>query len=140
MPRKETLIVLILIIAAGVFYFTTRPFPVADQQTFTLERFEALQAADSVILVDIFADWCSTCKLQQEVLIEYQAAYPDNAIQILEVNFDSEKEWVKKFGAPRQATLVLFRGNEQLWFSVAETDRDVIFSRLNDAVGQVDVG
>jgi len=43
---------------------------------------------------------------------------------------------VTRFAAPRQSTLILYRGEERLWFSVAETRRDAIFTRLSDALAE----
>ena len=84
-------------------------------------------------MIDVYADWCSTCARQQEILAEYRAEHPEVDLHILEVNFDNDKDWVKHFRAPRQSTLLLYRGAEQLWFSVAETDRDAMFAALNGA-------
>jgi thioredoxin 1 len=64
-------------------------------------------------------------------LEEYQAAYPDSGLHIMRIDFDTQKEWVTHFRAPRQATLILFDGEERTWFSVAESRRNVIFEALN---------
>jgi hypothetical protein len=52
------------------------------------------------------------------------------AAVVLQVDFDSQKDWVTYFNAPRQSTLALYRGEEQLWFSVAQTKQDTIFAEL----------
>lgn len=49
----------------------------------------------------------------------------------MRIDFDTQKEWVTHFRAPRQATLILFDGEERTWFSVAESRRNVIFEALN---------
>ena len=103
----------------------------ADSEDFTPERFAALQEEGAHILIDVYATWCPDCKKQQEVLGEYQQQYPDSNIHFLKVDFDEQKEWVTHFRAPRQSTLILFSGEEQVWFSVAETRRDEIFNALN---------
>jgi len=112
-------------------------FPLAawslDKEPFSAARFEALQAEEALVLIDVYADWCSTCAKQQEILAAYRAEHPEVDLHILEVNFDNDKDWVKHFRAPRQSTLLLYRGAEQLWFSVAETDRDAMFAALNGA-------
>lgn len=105
-----------------------------EKETFTDERFDELQAAGAVILVDIWASWCPTCAQQQEVLAAFQAEHPDADFHILEVDFDERKDLVTRFEAPRQSTLILYRGEERLWFSVAETRRDRIFDQLLAAV------
>jgi len=106
----------------------------AQGTPFTEARFDSLQAAGELILVDVWADWCPTCARQEKVLAKYQEKYPESPIHFLKVDFDSQKEWVKHFKAPRQSTFILFRGEEQLWFSVAETRERVVFAQLNEAV------
>lgn len=107
----------------------------AAPEAFTKERFRALQAQEALVLVDIHADWCPTCAKQGEILSAYENARPDADLHWLKVDFDEQKEWVKHFKAPRQSTLLLYRGDEQIWFSVAETRREKIFERLDEAAG-----
>lgn len=133
MTRSIALFALLVLLAGAVLY--TRVLPAAEprHEAFTQARFEQLQAADALVLVDVAADWCPTCKRQQGVLAAYQDAHPDVALHILRVDFDAQKPWVAHFKAPRQSTLVLFKGDRQVWFSVAETRRARIFDAINAA-------
>jgi thioredoxin 1 len=108
-------------------------FAQQTKDAFTPERFTALQQQGALILVDVFADWCSTCAQQQRILTEFRERHPDVPLHTLTVDFDSQKEHVRRFRAPRQSTFILFHGTERVWFSVAETDRDRIFAALNQA-------
>jgi len=101
-----------------------------SKEAFTPDRFEELQARDELILIDVFADWCPVCAMQQEVLAAFLEEHPDIPLRILTVDFDEQKEWVRHFGAPRQSTLILYRGRDRLWFSVAETRADRIVDEL----------
>jgi len=103
----------------------------AGSEPFSEARFRALQQEGALVLVDVSADWCSTCAKQGEIVRAYQEARPDVALHVLRVDFDDQKRWVRHFGAPRQSTLVLFRGDERVWFSVAETERGAIFEALD---------
>lgn len=112
-----------------------------EKEPFDEVRFDALRSAGEVVLVDVFAEWCSTCARQQEVIKAYVADNPDRELHILEVNFDRDKEWVRHFRAPRQSTLLLYSGEDQIWFSVAETRPEVIkaeFDKAFAAAGQND--
>jgi len=103
-------------------------------QRFTEERFAELQDENAVILVDVFADWCGTCAQQQTILAEYREANPDAPLHTLQIDFDRQKEHVRRFSAPRQSTLILYHGEEQIWFSVAETSREAIFAQIDEAL------
>jgi len=103
-------------------------------QRFTEERFAALQDENALILVDVFADWCGTCAQQQKILAEYREANPDAPLHTLQIDFDRQKEHVRRFSAPRQSTMILYHGEEQIWFSIAETSREAIFAQLDEAL------
>lgn len=105
-----------------------------EKEKFNLERFETLQKAGEVVLVDVYASWCSTCKKQQTAINSYRENNPDKMFYVLEVDFDSQKEFVKQFRAPRQSTLLIYKGDRQFWFSVAETRSEVIASEIDKAI------
>lgn len=107
-----------------------------DKEAFTPERFAELQTQNALILVDIHATWCPTCARQQQVLADYRERHPELDLHILNVDFDKDKRWVKHFKAPRQSTLILYRGKEQIGFSVAEVRPEVIFAALDKATPQ----
>lgn len=118
-------------LAASVLALATGTAAAAQgKEDFTPERFEELQARDALILIDVFADWCPVCAMQQEVLATLADEHPDVPLFILTVDFDEQKEWVSHFRAPRQSTLILYRGQERLWFSVAETRADRIVDEI----------
>jgi len=103
------------------------------REPFSAEKFSALQAQEALILVDVWARWCPTCAEQKKILDRYAAERPDSTLHILVVDFDEQKEWVRHFRAPRQSTLLLYKGEERLWYSVAETDAERIFRTLDSA-------
>jgi len=104
-----------------------------EKEPFTQERFDELRESGAVVLVDIFADWCPTCAKQQNLIQQYRNQNPDNEFHILEVSFDDNKRAVRELRAPRQSTILLFKGNEQYWYSVAETRYEVFERELNKA-------
>lgn len=106
---------------------------IAQKQPFTETLYKQYQDSDSVFLVDVYATWCPTCKKQSQIIDQYFADNPDSKIQVLVVDYDDQKEWVSHFRAPRQSTLLLYKGNERLWFSVAETNKNKIFTQLKQA-------
>jgi len=100
---------------------------------FTPERFAALQAEEALVLVEIHATWCVTCRRQREIVRRYRELHPEVDLVLLSIDFDTQKPAVEALGAKYQSTLVLYRGRERLWYSVAETREQVIFAALNRA-------
>jgi thioredoxin 1 len=104
-----------------------------DSEPFSNERFAELQADGELVLIDVFAPWCSTCARQHEVLAKYLEEHPDVDLHILSVDYDNDRQTVRQLRAPRQSTLLLYKGETQFWYSVAETREDVIFEAINRA-------
>jgi thioredoxin 1 len=104
-----------------------------DAEPFSNERFAELQGKGELVLIDIFATWCPTCARQHEVLKKYQAEHPEVDLHILTVDYDEDRQTVRQLRAPRQSTLLLYKGDKQFWYSVAETREDVIFDAINRA-------
>lgn len=108
-------------------------FSVFAKTPFTEAAFKEAQANNDVILIDVFATWCPTCKRQSMILADYFYKNPASKVKVLVVDFDEQKDWVSYFKAPRQSTLILYKGEKQLWFSVAETKADAITQQLANA-------
>ena len=104
-----------------------------SDEAFSEDRFRTLQAENALILVDVSASWCGTCSKQADLVARYRETHPGVPLHVLRVDFDSQKEWVKYFEAPRQSTLLLYRGEERVWFAVAETREEVVFSAIDAA-------
>lgn len=105
-----------------------------SREAFSEDRFSTLKTANALVLIDVWARWCPTCAAQKKILERYAAERPDSDLHILVVDFDEQKEWVRHFRAPRQSTLLLYKGEQQLWLSVAETSAEKIFQTLDSAV------
>ena len=135
---------LVLSLFSCLFMILTVPAVLAQEESvgapdviheaFTEARFVELQAAGEFILIDIFATWCPTCAKQQKVLDAFRESHPDARLHMLQIDFDEQKEWVMHFQAPRPSTLILYKGEQQLWFSVAETNQKKILQALNTAL------
>lgn len=121
--------VLLLLFVAGC-----TPRAQASHEPFSEARFAELQQGGALILVDVAASWCGTCVIQSEILAEYQERNPRVRLHILQVDFDEQKQTVTALRAPSQSTLILFQGDREIWRTVAEMRRDVIFSALDRGV------
>ena len=105
---------LMLLMAAGAAAFAGEKLP------FEQARFAAAQQADRPILVDITATWCPTCKAQKPIIDKIAAAAEFRDLTIFGVDFDTQKDTVRAFGAQSQSTLIAFKGNKETGRSVGE--------------------
>ncbi|MCK2057199.1 thioredoxin family protein [Methylobacterium sp. 37f] len=106
----------------------------AAEMTYTLAAFEAAQKADKPILVHITAPWCTTCAAQKPILSKLEADPKFKDLQVFDVDFDSRKDVVKKFGATMQSTLITYKGTKETGRSAGETKPEAISSLLDKAI------
>ena len=101
---------------------------------FDPQALAAAQASGKPVLVEVFADWCSTCAQQRSVLSQLlgQPAYKD--YQVLTVDFDKQKEALKLLGVRDRSTLIVYRGKEEKGRATWETDSESIAALLNKAL------
>ena len=103
-----------------------RPYSSAD--------FNAAQKAGKPILVEIHADWCPTCKAQAPIIAELRKEQRFKDLVVFRVDFDSQKEAVKQFGARQQSTLITFKGSAEAGRSVGDTSKASIGALLAKAI------
>ena len=103
----------------------------AETKTFNSGSFAAAQKAGKPILVAIHASWCPTCKAQKPILNELMAEPKFKDLIYFVVDFDTQKDAVRFFGARIQSTLIAFKGTAETGRSVGDTERSSIAALLN---------
>ncbi len=83
--------------------------------------FDAAQAAGQPVLIHVTAPWCPTCRAQKPTVEALAAdpAHPD--LLVLDVDFDSQKDVLRRFGVRQQSTLIAFDDGVETGRSVGVT-------------------
>lgn len=105
---------------------TATASPAAEQKAYSAAAFDAAQAAGKPILVAVHASWCPTCKAQAPILskIEQEPRYKD--LVVFRVDFDAQKDALKRFDARMQSTLIAYKGATEAARSVGDTNAATI--------------
>ena len=98
----------------------------AEQKDYTAAAFEAAQKAGKPILVAVHASWCPTCAAQKPILsqIEHDPRYKN--LVVFRVDFDVQKDALKRFNAQKQSTLISYKGATETARSVGDTNAETI--------------
>ena len=107
------------------------PALAASPTPFDDKAFAAAQKAGKPVLIAIHASWCPTCKAQDPILGDLTADPKFKDLAYFVIDFDSQKDLVKRFGARIQSTLIAFRGDKEEGRSVGDTNRASIAALLN---------
>ena len=106
----------------------------AAEAKFTMEAFQAAQAAGRAILVEVHADWCPVCARQKPILSGLSAEPAFAGVLRLIVDFDTQKDVLRTFNVARQSTLIAFKGTTERARSVGDTNAASIRALVQSAV------
>jgi thiol-disulfide isomerase/thioredoxin len=121
-----------VVLAAGAF--AALPSFAESAHAFDAKAFTAAQKAGKPILIAVHAPWCPTCKAQAPVLSDLRADPKFKDLVYFVIDFDSQKDLLKRFGVRAQSTLVAFRGDKEEARSVGDTRREAIFAMVGKAL------
>ena len=108
------------------------------QTTFDKNLFEKAQSDGKVVIVSSWIKYCSSCASQMKVL---QKAKNDG--ELSDIKFDNieyfsfdvtNKEISDLFDVQYQTTLLIFRGNKEVYRSIGETTADLIYEAIKVSI------
>ena len=99
--------------------------------TFNKELFDKAQSEGKVVVVSSWIKYCSSCASQMKVLNNAKNEF-DN---IEYFTFDvTNKEIAKLFDVQYQTTLLIFKNNEEIYRSIGETSKDLIYEAIKSSI------
>ena len=108
------------------------------ETTFDKELFNRAQSEGKIIIVSSWIKYCSSCASQMKVL---QKAKNDG--ELSDIKFDNieyfsfdvtNKEISDLFDVQYQTTLLIFRGNKEVYRSIGETTADLIYEAIKTSI------
>ena len=105
----------------------------ADEKktTFTKELFDKAQSDGKVIVVSSWVKYCSSCASQMKVLNKAKNEF-DN-IEYFTFNIEN-KEISNLLNVQYQTTLLIFKDNKEVYRSIGETSRDLIYEAIKTSI------
>ena len=125
---------LLLAGSAGLFALAPRYAFAGSTVPFDAAAFEAAQKSGKPAIVEISAPWCPVCKAQKPILAKLAADPRFKDLTVFDIDFDSQKDLVRKFGARSQSTLIAYKGTNEVGRSVGETQPEYIEALLEKAL------
>ena len=110
------------------------PALAADKKPFDQKAFEAAQAAGQPILIDVSAPWCPVCWVQAPILGRLTSEPRMKSLVIFTVDFDSQKDLLRKLKVQKQSTLIVFKGKKEVGRSTGDTNPGSIEALLSKSI------
>ena len=119
----------ILLLLFCIFAFSAN----ADEKktTYTKELFDKAQSDGKVVVVSSWMKYCSSCASQMKVLNKAKNEF-DN-IEYFTFNIEN-KEISNLLNVQYQTTLLIFKDNKEVYRSIGETSRDLIYEAIKTSI------
>ncbi len=112
-----------------ILAFTTKG--IAKETTYTKELFDKALSEGKVVVVSSWIKYCSSCASQMKVLDKAKNDFD----KIEYFTFDvTNKEIAKFFNVQYQTTLLIFKDNKEVYRSIGETTKELIYDALNSVI------
>ena len=112
-----------------ILAFTTKG--IAKETTYTKELFDKALSDGKVVVVSSWVKYCTSCGSQMKILDKAKNDF-DN---IEYFKFDvTNKEIAKFFNIQYQTTLLIFKDNKEVYRSIGETTKELIYDALKSVI------
>ena len=116
----------ILILFFTIFCFSASA--VEKKTNFSIEIFEKAKADGKTIVINSYNIFCGTCAKQTKILDQAQKEF--NEIIFFSYDQNKNKDIAKKLNIDFWATIVVYKGNEEVARIIGQTDKKIIYSAI----------
>ena len=118
-----------LVFICFVLAFSTKA--IGKETTYSKELFDKALSDGKVVVVSSWIKYCTSCASQMKVL-EKAKNYLDNMEYFA---FDvTNKEIAQFFNVQYQTTLLIFKDNKEVYRSIGETTKELIYDALKSSI------
>ena len=103
----------------------------AKETTFDKTLFDKAQSEGKIVVVSSWVKYCTSCASQMKVLDKAKNQF-DN-IEYFTFNV-TNKEIAKLFNVQYQTTLLIFKNHEEIYRSIGETSKDLIYEAIKSSI------
>ena len=120
------------------FLFSLSANAMEKETTFKKELFDKAQSDGKIVVISSWIKYCSSCAGQMKILQNAK-----NKGELLDIKFDNieyfsfdvtKREISNFFNVQYQTTLIIFKGNQEVYRSVGETTEDLIYEALKASI------
>ena len=121
---KKVLILIVCILA-----FNANAF--GKETTYKKELFDKALSDGKVVVVSSWIKYCTSCASQMKILKKAKNDFDNIEYFAFDV---TNKEIAKFFNVQYQTTLLIFKDNKEVYRSVGETTKDLIYEALKNSI------
>ena len=104
---------------------------IGKETTYSKELFDKAISEGKVVVVSSWIKYCSSCAGQMKVLKKAKNDFDNMEYFAFDV---TNKEIAQFFNVQYQTTLLIFKDNKEVYRSIGETSRDVIYKAIKSSI------
>ena len=121
---KKILIYIFLVLSLNVN-------ALAKETTFNKELFDKAQSDGKIVIVSSWVKYCTSCASQMKVLNKAKNEFDNIEYFAFDV---TNKKISNLFNVQYQTTLLIFKDNKEVYRSIGETNRDLIYEAIKSSI------
>ena len=103
----------------------------AKETTFDKALFDKAQSDGKIVVVSSWVKYCTSCASQMKVLDKAKNDF--NNIEYFKFDVRN-KEIADLFNVQYQTTLLIFKNNKEIYRSIGETSKDLIYEAISSSI------
>jgi thiol-disulfide isomerase/thioredoxin len=103
----------------------------SKETTYSKQLFDKAISEGKVVVVSSWIKYCTSCASQMEVLKKAKKDFDNMEYFAFDVR---NKEIAKFFNVQYQTTLLIFKDNKEVYRSIGETTKELIYDALNSSI------
>ena len=119
--------ILVLVFCMFVFSFNG----IAKETTYNKADFDKALSEGKVVIVSSWIKYCTSCASQMKVLKKAKNDFDNIEYFAFDV---TNKEIAKFFNVQYQTTLLIFKENKEVYRSIGETTKELIYDALKSSI------
>ena len=121
-----------------LFFFALNANAIEKETTFNQKLFNEAQSKGKIVVVSSWIKYCSSCAGQMKILKKAKIDGELNDINFNNIeyfSFDvSNKKIADLFNVQYQTTLLIFKNNKEVYRSLGETTKDLIYEAIKSSI------
>ena len=113
------------------FVLTFSSKAIGKETTYSKELFDKALSEGKVVVVSSWIKYCSSCAGQMKVLKKAKNDFDNMEYFAFDV---TNKEIAKFFNVQYQTTLLIFKDNKEVYRSIGETTKELIYDALKSSI------
>jgi|TARA_Y100000813_G_C23823437_1_gene194045 thiol-disulfide isomerase/thioredoxin len=113
------------------FVLTLSSKATSKETTYSKQLFDKAISEGKVVVVSSWIKYCTSCASQMEVLKKAKKDFDNMEYFAFDVR---NKEIAKFFNVQYQTTLLIFKDNKEVYRSIGETTKELIYDALNSSI------